>query len=406
MSRRALLGGLGAAAVGAGTSAPARIPPSSLHPLIGRGYRPTETDEIGLWQQLGRVEEEVAGSNLLIRDPGLNAYLKELIGKVGGPAARDMRIYLVHVADFNAAMFPTGFAIVFSGLLLRMRDEAQLAGVIAHESSHFLLRHQIRQWRDLKRKSDIFSVLAMAAGVAGGAAGIYTGNMTQLAQLATVLSLFRYSRQLEAEADALGLKLIAEAGYSPMAMSDTWLQLIGEIEASAAQRRKRPDRGYSIFATHPAPADRMIDLKLSAAELTVPGKRYDSGRERYLREIAAIRPMLLDDQVRLNDPGASLYVIDALARDGWNGLLRYYEGEVLRLQGGPLRTDRAALSYAAAVAYPDAPADAWRWHGTMELKAGRPAAGRAALQRYLAMTPAAPEAPFVRQMIATAGGEM
>ena len=49
--------------------------------------------------------------------------------------------------------------------------------------------------------------------------------------------------------------------------------------------------------------------------------------------------------------------------------------------------------------YPDAPADAWRWHGVMLMKQGRVTEGRVALQRYLAMAPSAPDAPFVRQMI-------
>ena len=82
-------------------------------------------------------------------------------------------------------MFPTGFAVVFSGLLLRMRNEAQLAGVIAHESGHFLRRHMIRSWRDQRRKTDIFSIGAMLAGVGGAGAGVYLGDYVQLAQLGT-----------------------------------------------------------------------------------------------------------------------------------------------------------------------------------------------------------------------------
>ena len=168
-------------------------------PLVGPGFRPTETDEIGLWQLMDRAEEEISGSNLLIQDPQLTGYLRDLIGHVGGPAAKDFRIYLAHIPDFNAMMFPTGFAVVFSGLLLRMRNEAQLAGVIAHESGHFLRRHMIRSWRDQRRKTDIFSIAAMAAGVGGAAGGVYLGDYVQLAQLGTILSLFSYSREMEAE---------------------------------------------------------------------------------------------------------------------------------------------------------------------------------------------------------------
>ena len=400
-NRRALLGGAGAmaAALSAG-AANARILPRDMDPLIGPGYRAVDQDEKGLWLLMERVEEEVSGSNLMIQDEGLKRYLGNLIGNVGGPAARDMRIYLARIPEFNAMMFPTGFTVVFSGLLLRMRNEAQLAGVIAHESAHFLRKHQIRQWRDMRRKTDIFSFLAMGAGVAGGAAGIYAGDLVQLAQFGTILSLLKYNRTLEAEADAMGVRLLAEAGYDPMAMSETWEQLIGELDLSAKYRRKHRDRDFSLFSTHPSPDSRMVDLKISAAEVSQPGKVYDAYRDRYLAALKDLRPTLLDDQVKLNDPGASQYIIDTLAKDGWNGLLRFHEGEIWRLRNSQSKGDetRAAQGYAAAVMYADAPPDAWRWHGVMLLKQGRAAEARAAFTRYLQMSPNAPDAALVRQM--------
>ncbi len=401
LDRRALLAGGGAIAAASLMPAPAsaRILPRDMTPLIGPGYRPTDRDELGLWQQMERVEEELAGSNILIKDPALNAYLKDLIGKVGGPAARDVRIYLARIPEFNAVMFPTGFSVVFSGLLLRMRNEAQLAGVIAHESAHFLRKHQIRQWRDTRRKSDVFAIASMAAGVAGGAAGIYTGDLARLGQLGTILSILRYNRVLEAEADAMGVRLLAEAGYAPGEMARTWEQLIGELDASARYRRKKRDRGWSIFSTHPLPESRMADLKLSAAEVTVTGRTYDPHRARYLGAIAGIRSSLLDDQVKLNDPGASQYLIETLAQDGWNGLLRFYEAEVWRLRNRAGDDARAAQGYAVAVQYADAPADAWRWHGIMLQKAGQREAARAAYARYLSLAPNAPDAPFIRQQL-------
>jgi predicted Zn-dependent protease len=401
ISRRALLGSgaLLAGGLAAGI-AEARVLPKDMVPLIGPGYRAVDEDEKGLWQQMERVEEEVAGSNLMIKDPALTRYLGDLIGRVGGPAARDMRIYLARIPEFNAVMFPTGFAVIFSGLLLRMRNEAQLAGVIAHESAHFLRKHQLRQWRDMRRKTDIFSFLAMGAGVAGGAAGVYAGDLVQLAQLGTILSLLKYNRTLEAEADAMGVRLLAESGYDPMAMSETWEQLIGELDLSAKYRRKRRDRDFALFSTHPSPDARMADLKVSAAEVRRPGGSYDAYRDRYLAALASLRPTLLDDQVKLNDPGASQYVVNTLAKDGWNGLLRFHEGEIWRLRNRSGDQDRAAQGYAAAVGFGDAPADAWRWHGIMLMKQGRAGEARAAFARYLQMAPDAPDAPFVRQMMA------
>ena len=399
VSRRSMLvgGGVLAASMATG-AAQARISPRAMVPLIGPGFRPTDTDEKGLWQQMERVEEEIAGSNLLMKDPALTSYLQDIIGRVGGPAAKDMRIYLAHIPEFNAVMFPSGFTVIFSGLLLRARNEAQLAGVIAHESGHFLRRHMIRSWRDLKRKSDILAIGSMVAGVGGAGAGVYLGDYAQLAELATILTLFRYSRLMEAEADAMSAALMADAGYPPVEAANVWQQLIGEADATARYRRKHRRRG-SLFDTHPSPESRMADLRASAAEMTVPGRVYDNARARYLSKIASIRPMLLDDQVKMNDPGGSQYLIETLAQDGWNGLLRFYEGEIWRLRNRAGDDRRAAQSYAIAVAYPDAPAEAWRWHGLTLHKEGRRGEAKVALSRYLQMKPTAPDAPFIRQMI-------
>jgi predicted Zn-dependent protease len=401
ISRRAIIGSAGAITTSFITGvAQARVLPKDMTPLIGPGYRAADQDEKGMWQQMERVEEEVSGSNLIIKDPQLTAYLGDLIGKVGGPAARDMRIYLARIPEFNAVMFPTGFTVVFSGLLLRMRNEAQLAGVVAHESAHFLRKHQVRQWRDMRRKTDAFSFLMMGAGLAGGAAGIYAGDLVQLAQFGTILSLLKYNRTLEAEADAMGVRLLADAGYDPMAMSETWEQLIGELDLSAKYRRKKRDRNFSLFETHPAPESRMADLKISAAEVKGAGRTYDAYHDRYQSALAPIWPTLLDDQVKLNDPGASQYVIDTLAKDGWNGLLRFHEGEIWRLRNRSGDEVRAAQGYAAAIQHPDAPPDAWRWHGIMLMKQGRTLEARSAFARYLQMAPDAPDAALVRQMMA------
>jgi predicted Zn-dependent protease len=255
----------------------------------------------------------------------------------------------------------------------------------------------IRSWRDQKRKTDLFAIGSMLAGIGGAGAGVYLGDYVQLAELGTLLSLFQYSREMEAEADAMGIKNMGAVGYSPMEMSNIWEQLIGEERASAYYRRKNRHKG-GLFDTHPSSEARMADLRADAVELTMPGRAYDSGRDRYLSTIAEIRPTLLDDQVKLNDPGASQYLIETLAQDGWNGLLRFYEGEVWRLRNRPGDDVRAEQSYAAAVVYPDAPADAWRWHGISLMKQGRTAEAKAAFTRYLTIKPDAPDAAWVRQM--------
>src|SRR5689334_783564 len=116
---------------------------------------------------------------------------------------------------------------------------------------------------------------------------------------------------MEAEADAMGIKLIAAQGYPPIEMPTVWEQLIGAEKLSARYRNKHRRSG-SLFDTHPTEESRMADLRISAQEVTVPGRAYDNRRARYLETIGPMRQMLLDDQVKLNDPGASLYLIQTL----------------------------------------------------------------------------------------------
>ena len=406
LSRRHMLAATGASAAltGAGLAHAAPMDPAKLDPLIGPGYRPTDRDEIAMWHQMERVEEEIAGSNLLVEDEGLNDYLRGLIRTVGGPAAGDMRIYLARVPEFNAMMFPTGFTVFFSGLLLRMRNEAQLAGVIAHESAHFLRKHQIRQWRSVKQKADIFSIVAMGAGAAGAVTGNYFGDILRLGQLATMLSVLSYSRTLEAEADALGARLLAENGYDPMAMPETWAQLIEELDLSAEYRGRPRQRRFAMFQTHPSPEARNRDLTTIAQSLRQPGARYETHRQRYLDALAPHRPTFLEDQIMLNDPGASHHVVETLAEDGWTGLLRHADAEIWRLRGREGDYERAAQGYAAAVQLPDAPPEAWRNHGLALRRERRYAEAEAALRTYLRLDPDAHDAAMVRAALAGGRG--
>ncbi|HEX8216429.1 MAG TPA: M48 family metallopeptidase, partial [Allosphingosinicella sp.] len=293
----------------------------------------------------------------------------------------------------------TGFMVIFSGLLTRMRDEAQLSGVLAHEAGHFLRRHHIRQWRDIRRRTDLFTIFAMGAGLGGGATGVYLGDAVRLAQIGTILTLAAFSREMEAEADAIGVRLLAENGYDPIAMPEIWRQLIQEMEASAEMRRRRPRRGYSLLSTHPAPESRMRDLRASAEEVKTASRSYERGRERYVAALGEHRKTLLDDQVKLNDPGASLYIIRNLAAEGWSGLLRFYEGEAFRLRGRRGDRELANQSYTEAVGFADAPPEAWRMHGYALVQSGRQEEGKAALARYLQLAPNAPDAAMVRYSI-------
>ena len=98
--------------------------PPTWSPLVGPGFKPTDKDEQGLWRKWSGSRRKSRARTCWSRTRSSPATSQDIIGTVGGPAAKDFRIYLARIPDFNAMMFPTGFAVVFSGLLLRMRNEA------------------------------------------------------------------------------------------------------------------------------------------------------------------------------------------------------------------------------------------------------------------------------------------
>jgi hypothetical protein len=404
VTRRGLIGGTMGCLCCAGLPGMAhalqRVSPAAMQPLVGPGHRPTDEDEKGMWQQYERVEQEIAGSNLLIQDPALTSYLSGLAGRVGGPAARDLRVYLARIPEFNAFMAPTGFMVVFSGLLTRMRDEAQLAGVVAHEAGHFLRRHHIRHWRDLRTRTDALTVLAMGLGAAGAATGTNMGNAFTAARIGALLTMAAYGRGLEAEADAMGVKLMADAGLEPAAMPKSGSR------SSASRSRARATvvagRGAAIPCSPPPGAQRPDAGFADFRERVRPGGAATiAARAATSPPSSPHRKALLEELVKLNDPGTSVYIINSLAADGWNGLLHYSIGEVWRLRGQKGDTERAAQSYAQAVAFPDAPAEAWRSHGYALLRGGR--ARRAPRARAL---PAARAFGAGRAVGAPDGGEL
>jgi beta-barrel assembly-enhancing protease len=384
----------------AGSLAFARVSPSSLTPLVGANYKPVDDDERGLWQACEKLEDAIAHSNLLVGDKALTGYVEQVLGRLLGEKSADIRTYIVRNPDFNASMAPNGMMLVHTGLLARMRNEAQLAAVLGHESGHYLRRHSLRSWRDTRAKTAVMSFIALAGGAASGVTGQNWYDIANAINGTLLMSLFQFSRDMESEADAYGLRLMHDTRYSPQAASEVWSQLIEERQASAAARKKKyKDAARSALSTHPPSDDRMGDLAESARELDrsrSSGGEYEERSEEWRVTTGRLRPMLLEEQIRLNDSGASLYVLNSLAKDGWDGTLRYFEGEAYRLRDEEGDGARAAEAYAASVRFTDTLPEAFRAHGYAQLKAGNKEDGRRALLRYLDLRPDAADAAMVK----------
>lgn len=148
-----------------------------------------------------------------------NQELQEYVRRIGErlAATSDARasgfpfsFTLVNDRSINAFALPGGPTFIHSGLVQAADNEAQVAGVLAHEIAHVVLRHGTNQ----TSKANLLQIPALLAGVATG-----SNLLAQLTQLGATGFLLKFSRSAETDADAMGTRLMNEAGYNPIEMA-------------------------------------------------------------------------------------------------------------------------------------------------------------------------------------------
>ena len=388
----AALAGLSMTSAAVAASGNAAPPP----PPYAGVYQPQGVDEIGFWKEADESERALANSPILIRDEALNAYVRGVLcSTVGQDRCKAARVYILRTPVFNASMEANGTMRVFSGLLLRVRSEAELAAILGHEFGHFERRHSIAGFARHRSGTDVLSWAMVLASMSNSSQA--RANFNDL-QLSVYGSLFRFNRDDEREADLLGLGYLNVSQLRPQAASRVWQNLMAESEASALARglkKPRFDR-IAFFATHPPHAERAATLSLLAAP---EGDGREEGADRYARAMAPWLPLFLDDQIKLNDFGASDYLIGTLAQSGWSAPLWLARGDLYRTRGNQRDLINAGEFYAKAIALnPSLPA-AHRGLGLALMKTGRRTEGQAALRRYLQLEPSAPDAAMIGLLV-------
>jgi beta-barrel assembly-enhancing protease len=198
--------------------------------------------EIKMGQQFAmQVEQSVK----LVQDPVVTEY----VNRIGQNLVRNsdaqvpFTIKVIDSDEVNAFALPGGFFYVNSGLILAADEEAELAGVMAHEIAHVAARHGMRQqtranWAQIGTIPLIF--------IGGGIGyGIYEAS-----GLALPLTFMKFQRNFEAEADYLGLQYMYKTGYDPQAF-------LAFFEKLQAKEKKKPGTLAKAFASHPQTPDRI-----------------------------------------------------------------------------------------------------------------------------------------------------
>jgi predicted Zn-dependent protease len=286
---------------------------------------------------------------------------------------------------FNANMAPNGMMQIWTGLMLRVENEAQLAAVIGHEIGHYMARHTLERMRDLKSRTAFAQFM-----------GLF-GLVGAIGQLAVLAGLFAYSRDQEREADRIGATLMRQAGYDPAEAAKVWGNLLLEIKA-----RPNGDPSRSpMFATHPSPEERQETLKKLAAEGTAGGTfKQDTWRDQ-------TRPFIHDwlaDEVKRGQHEESLALLTRMiAQLPQHAEFTYARGEVYRLRAQNNDLDSALTDYRAAVKAGSEPPETHRGLGVIYRQRNQLGEAKASFQRYLEAAPSAPDSAMIKSYIEELG---
>jgi len=210
-----------------------------------------------------------------------NSFLQDYITQVGQRLASQPQadnypygFTLLNARQINAFALPGGATFVFTQLVLFADNEAQLAGVLAHEISHVALRHGTNQ----VSKQSLIEIPAQIAGAVIG-----DGTMGQLLRVGLGVGLnglfLHYSRADESQADALGTRIMAEAGYNPIEMAHLFEKLEQQGGPGVPQ----------FLSDHPSPGNRVKAVQ--AIIETLPTRSYNFSTGEFARAQQMIRQL-------------------------------------------------------------------------------------------------------------------
>ncbi len=236
----------------------------------------SEQDE----QHLGRqTEQSVVDEYGVYRDATLQSYLSGIAQPLARLSHRPNLAWQFQIMDspvINAFAAPGGYIFVTRGLLAAVNDEAELAGVLAHEIGHVTARHSARNY-----SQSLLAGLGLQLGTA--LAGNYGEVLGPLLEVGTGLLFLKYSRDDERQADALGVEYATKGGYDANRMADFFVTL-------QRQETLAGERGGGLpewFSTHPSPVDREAAVRAQTAQWRskLPGQSYRVNRDVYLDRI-------------------------------------------------------------------------------------------------------------------------
>jgi predicted Zn-dependent protease len=351
---------------------------------------PLDSDEAGIWMVMDKAETEYRHAGNLINDQDLNDYLQHIACRLAPEYCRDIRIYVLRVPYFNASMAPNGAMVIWSGLLLRAANEAQVAAVLGHEIGHYLRRHSLQRLRAIENTSGAMVVVQLATA----AAGVRVAG--DAAYLAAIGGLQAYSRDQEREADGYGLAFMARAGYDPHEAARLWERVIREMEASK-------DKKFStlLFDSHPPSRERLAAIDNLADRVAVRTIDERENTDAYRRRLLPYRFGFLEDELHQRDfPRLEVLLDQLIAADPSSGELSFFKGELYRLRGEEGDPGKALAAFEKATVQDQCPPETFRSLGLLYEGQGQTGKAHAAFREYLKRKPDATDREMIMHMMA------
>jgi predicted Zn-dependent protease len=362
--------------------------PGALDDIQASRRPDLSSDEAGLWMYTDQIESRLKTSGRLVTDPALNVYVRQIVCNMDPVHCPDIRIYIVDTPDFNASMAPNGCMQVWTGLMLRANNEAQLAYILGHEMAHYLRQHTLQQWRTVRNTSGALAFFSLATAGAG------MGFAGDLANLVAVGAIFAYSRDQEREADLIGFEMMVHAGYEPVQASAIWGELLAEEKASGKSAKS------IFFATHPTTTERIATLHELADKTAKTRTSWTEGRKEYLNVIKPFRAAWLREEVEKGNPKGSMVVLNRLLKEQNDSAeVHFFLGELYRLRGEKEDCQNACTEYQKAVQLGNPPSEIYRSMGVVYLRMGSAEEARAAFEKYLEANPDASDRQIIESYI-------
>ena len=264
-----------------------KIKPGSIDDVNAVGNRDIGGRGLGNWYstdseiKMGKsYATELEKSTRFITDPVVTEYVNRIGQNIvkNSDCKVPFTIKVIDSDEINAMALPGGFFYVNSGLILNADEEAELAGVMAHEVAHVCAHHAVREQTRMNYAQLGTIPLIMMTGYSWTGYGIYEAT-----QFAIPLTFLKFSRDFEAQADFLGIQYMYRAGYDPQAF-------ITFFEKVQALEKRKPGLVAKAFSDHPQTPDRILHSQDEIAkilpardEYTVTTSEFDDVKARLAR---------------------------------------------------------------------------------------------------------------------------